>query len=472
MRDFVVSFAAQRRLSLSQMSQKLGYKSRTSLVRLMDAHVRAASVSDFVARMRRHFDLSDAEKAALSRAVEIKLYGEASYMADRALWSILRQEQPENKSSEIRVVDAVSGEPVDLTRYFRDARKLDVTILNAEDAPVMGWVQRILQRPEARVRQYLRGSMDLTEMLNMLRTVSSALTDAGYHIYLRDPESTSGIPRRGSLVICDYLQDGNPREALICFQSQNRATILGRDSNGVFQRLVAPDLDSYHPLKDDGNRQHQAKADYVAYLAHCTQQERGREVLCIKSVPRYDTIPPEVFGDSLMEVIPPQVRQAGVALQRERVDNLRTCRRDIYTVHRLSEMRRLAETGRMPDHFWGMRTLTQAELAAWFRLLLELHRVNPAFHLLFLRDEGLVAPMEFTWVGGLGLILMPQSSSYDFGGNHVETLIYHEEMMSAYHDFYMTEIVQNSCLSEEESLALLEELAAACEDRAGKGANA
>ena len=30
-----------------------------------------------------------------------------------------------------------------------------------------------------------------------------------------------------------------------------------------------------------------------------------------------------------------------------------------------------------------------AELAAWFRLLLELHRVNPAFHLLFLRDEGL-----------------------------------------------------------------------------------
>ncbi len=472
MHDYIAAFADHHRLSLSQLSVLLGYRSRTSLVRIMDQRVRPASVHDFASRLRQHFDLSETEQTALDRAVEIKLYGEASYLADRALWMLLRQETPEQTSGEIRVRDAVTGEPFDLREHFRPASRLRVTILNAEDAPVMAWVNRILTRPDATVRQYLRGSMGLTEMLNLLRTVSRAITAPAYDIYIRQPDEVYHVPRRGSIVICDYFLDGQPRESLIFFKSQSEATILERESNGIFQRLVASDLENYRPLKDNGTRNQQTQANYPAYLENCYRQEKGREVLSIKSVPRYNTIPPRVLGESITDVIPAKVRKAVVAIQEERVNNLFTCRKDIYTVLRLSAMRRLAETGRMPDHCWAMRAFTQAELAEWFRLLLDIHRRNPAFHLLFLRDEQLVGEMEFTWVGGQGLILIPQCANYDIGGSHVETLIYHEEMMSAYRDFFMTEIVRASCLSEAESLALLEELAAACERRAQKGESA
>ena len=469
MREFVLNFAERRRLSLSRLAVRLGYKSRTSLVRVMDQSVRASSVRDFESRLLQHFELSEAERADLERAVEIKLYGEQSYLTDQGLWALLRQDEPEDTSGQIRVVDAVTGRPYAWQERLSQAENIRATILNAEDAPVMGWVRQTLSIPGTRVRQYVRGGLNLTEILAMLRTVSSALTCEGYDIYVRNPEVSAHVPRRGSLLIIECTIGGEPFEYLVCFHSHREAALLERRSNGVFQTLIAPDLDSFCPLKDNGKRQGQAEADYIAYLSHCTKQEYGREVLSIKSVPRYDTIPPSVFGDSLLDVLPAEVRRAGVELQHTRVENLRTCKREIYTVHRLSAMRSLAETGRMPDHFWAMRAFTRAEVAVWFRSLLDNHRVNPHFHVLFLRDEDAVSSTEYTWVGGLGLIIMPQASSYDFGGNHAETLIYHEELMNAYHDFFMDQVIPRACLDENESLALLEALAEECERSADMG---
>ena len=69
MRDYMLDFMRSHELSMAKLAELLGYKSKTSLARLMEDSSRPKSVIQFEAAMRRAFTLTEAEDAALHRAV-------------------------------------------------------------------------------------------------------------------------------------------------------------------------------------------------------------------------------------------------------------------------------------------------------------------------------------------------------------------------------------------------------------------
>ena len=92
MRNWIEKLLQSRHLSLTQLAARLGYKSKTSLARLMDGHVRDSSIRDFEQRALDSLDLSQQERASLHDAAQIKMYGQDNWETDREMWAYLRQE--------------------------------------------------------------------------------------------------------------------------------------------------------------------------------------------------------------------------------------------------------------------------------------------------------------------------------------------------------------------------------------------
>ena len=92
MRDYMLDFMRSHELSMAKLAELLGYKSKTSLARLMEDSSRPKSVIQFEAAMRRAFTLTEAEDAALHRAVAMTILGRATYLAQEEMWRFVRGE--------------------------------------------------------------------------------------------------------------------------------------------------------------------------------------------------------------------------------------------------------------------------------------------------------------------------------------------------------------------------------------------
>ena len=74
-KTFIQDFARRYDLSLLDMSRKLGYKSKTSLDRIINGNVRKESILKFEQMMRSAFRLEQKEALALKQAVQLALLG-------------------------------------------------------------------------------------------------------------------------------------------------------------------------------------------------------------------------------------------------------------------------------------------------------------------------------------------------------------------------------------------------------------
>ena len=92
MRKYIEAFAAFYSMNLSQLSERLGYRSKTSLIRMMDEPVRPKSAQDFRKRLLANFQLSPKQIEELDRALHIKIYGLENYMINQELVRFIHSE--------------------------------------------------------------------------------------------------------------------------------------------------------------------------------------------------------------------------------------------------------------------------------------------------------------------------------------------------------------------------------------------
>lgn len=88
-RDFCERFVAEHGMSMASLAMVLGYRSTTSLYRIMDDSVRPSSLTGFQNSFAEAFALSDDEKKALSEAISLKMYGSEKAAAYQAMSSFL-----------------------------------------------------------------------------------------------------------------------------------------------------------------------------------------------------------------------------------------------------------------------------------------------------------------------------------------------------------------------------------------------
>ena len=94
-RGFLKRIARKNGITMGALTTELGYRSKTSLERLMNGSTRDASLERFEENVRAAFELTEEEQAQLHEAVQVARQGEEQYLVGLKVWDFVSGKQPE-----------------------------------------------------------------------------------------------------------------------------------------------------------------------------------------------------------------------------------------------------------------------------------------------------------------------------------------------------------------------------------------
>ncbi len=473
MRTYIEGLLQSRHMSLTQMAARLGYRSKTSLCRLMDGHVRDVSVRDFEQRVMNRLELTAEEREALHDAAQVKMFGREAWLMDQEMWAYLRQDGIPEMNGEPEIRDADSGETLDINELLSDAEDLRITIFNCQHVPLYENLRVLMDERRALVTHYLYTGPTGREVLHDLRSLSPVLYRQDYKVYANSEAEYNPMDGRtkGDTMVLSCRKRGEEMEAMIHFVRPALGMYLSRRGRpGAILRLIGLDMERYREIKAPLYERCDASdpITYVNYVRMCRDVEYNRAALILRPNPCINTIPPEIAGAALTHNFPEDIRSQLLEIHAQRFDHLITRRKQTHITMKQSALRHLALTGTVTDQFWGLRPFTPEERIVWLEKLLNEQLTNPYIHLHFLRDESVVSDQEFTWYEGVGLLNIHGDSHYNLAAGHAEALITNPIVVNHFHDFYLKRLVMGSCLNEAETCEILRGLIALVRSKAGK----
>lgn len=468
MRQYILDFISSRELSLSKLAQSLGYKSKTSLVRLMDDNTREKSVRQFESAMTHAFALTDGELEALRRAVQITLLGRARYLAEREMWRFVQGEAAPAEER-LTVTDAETGADVDLMARYAGAEGLRITLVNGHGTTIFPLLRRLLERG-ATVEHYIYADDNDAKTICAVNSLLAIFYQKGYSGYVcmgnRYDEATApqGLMESDLMVVRCKRADGVQWEDVLVFPEPDACTLLTHQGdNAALTRMLGLKHELYTPIKRT-YFQCSALENYIKYSQDYADLERNRAILKLKPDIGVDWIPVQILAAALMEgPLPPEEMgeatiQALYEIYGRRFHNTFAKHKPAHTIMKRSAMQRFAQTGRTSDHFWAMRPYTPQERVAILSELLNQQQNNPYFHIYFLADEQIIRNAEFALYENLGILMLESDTDYNLAGGHSEILLTHPELMRLFQKFFMDELIKHHVLPEAETVRFLQGL--------------
>ena len=467
LREAIRAIADARDLTLNELAGKLGYKSGTSLMRLMDDPVRDKTLETFEQRVQTELTLSEEELRLVSDGILVKREGPQAWLVRQEVAAFVRGDQREDPGRiEIRGPDG--RRYAGLTDYLAGRKELRLTVFNCMDDRVAGELERLLRHTDAVIRNDISLDDRQRRTIYCYRTIAPLMFHRHYEPYVLPEGSPASAPgmtglSRSDAIVCESVdEEGQTRRELFILV------------DGAAQALPLPAMEgmdrpkSLVPLKQTWY-DCESFADYIGYSQSYYDLEKDHAWWKLKPDIGVDSISGDILARAVREGPIPWEKEYDEVLEvlrvmyNERFANAFGRGKHHFTVMKQSAMKRFVETGRTTDHFWAMRAYTGQERLQILRVLVDKARTDPFVHLLFLKDEGLVRDMEMCYYEDRGLLLLRADTDYDLRADHGQILLRDPAVLESYRSYYMDQIVKRGCLDERESLAVLEKLLATAE---------
>lgn len=469
MRQYITKFMEDRNLSMTRLSELLGYRSKTSLARLMEDGSREKSLLQFESAMKSAFDLTDNERAGLQRAVQIAIRGRTAYLAEEEMWQFLRGGAG-NDGGELTIMEYATGQRIDLLERYASMKDVRILLLNCHSVAVFSILRRLLALEHVSVEHYIRSDGNAAKTICAVNSLISVFYKRRYSAYTcvnnpyDDATAPQGVMKADMMAVSCTLTDGGTREDVIVFNGHTEGSLL---THGGLQGMLADALglkrEKYAPLKRTYFHC-SAFENYIQFSHDYAELERNRAIWKIKPDIGVDWIPVQILAQALMEGPAPEgeldeaVVQALYEIYDRRYQNTISKRKPAHTIMKRGAMRRFALTGRTSDHFWAMRPYTPPERAAILTDILHHQQHNPFFHIYFLKDDCTLRDAEITLYDGLGILMTESDTDYNLAAGHSEVMLAHPELMELFKEFFIKGLVKQHTLPEEESCRFLCEL--------------
>lgn len=471
MKQFVQMLQKSRSLSIADLSLLLGYKSPTSVMRIVQDKANADSVSRFCQLLKENEDiaLTDEEAEQLDRILEKKRLGSSEYAATDILRQLLKEDPI---MADPVLASAQTGERQTMLERYLPMKDLFITVINCEAVPLFGALEQLTSKGIARVEHYLFSDQSLIRTVMTIRSVLPILHDEAYFgatTYCTREEILSS-PRGillADVMLCEYALDGTPFYDLVIFQKDGegmRFTFPG--SGATVHRMLQCVKDGAQPIRNAG--MDGFGDDYVAYVRYCADLEKDRAVYRIKPDFGMEQVPLHawlrafaqgpVAGD---ESLSGQMNDLA-ELFRQRQTNALNKKQAQHHVFKQRAVWKFVRTGRLSDQFWAFGSLTMPERLETLENLLDQHTNNPYFHLYFLKDDDAMRDDEFVCYDGAGLSIIKAGTDYDLTGRHSETLVTQTEFLKIYRNFFLHSILHYNVQPEYKTRKLLLEMIEYC----------
>ena len=459
---FILRFTKERNLTVIALAEKLGYKSKTSLDRLMNANSRESSIQKFEELMLTAFDLNETERAALHRAVRIACEGEEQYRISEKMHALLFTHNIPPDAPKPVLRDAETNAAVNWKNRYQHAKNMRVIVWDCRGIPALfSLLARLMRERPLSVTHYLTESRDRLATMAALEAIFPVLYRPEYEGFIIPRQGRNDELHQSDLLFIDWTDEQGARHGdIISFHSPHAGRLVEVDQT-TFERLLHlfKEPQPCTPLKMT-YPEYTSFEDYIRYSADIAALEHDHSVWKVKPDLCVDLIPPYILEAALMRgpVTPKDETYCTVihALRRvydKRYQNTFGKKKHCFTLLKQKAMQNFVETGRTTDHFWAMDTFTKRERVEIIFSLLEQQLHNPYVHLLFLKDDDAIRDMEVICYGNEGVMLLETDIDYRFD-RQTDVMITHPDIVKLYQDFFMKSLVKEYALPESKTVAI------------------
>lgn len=476
-REFITAYLKDRDMTMAELTGKLGYRSKTSIVRIMNSDVSARSLETFVTRLRKHGSLSEKEIDQLKEAAEL-LSWQDDYYPSREMLGLLQGKVYEEGEVVMECVnpdrdDALTKDiPTVFSEAFEGAKDIHVMLMNSQYVPVFDKLRSMIEQQDARISHYLLVNEDTSRTIHAMNVVFPIMFMSNYSCYLLNKSSQMGHNgvQSSDFMLANWTSaEGVRCESLVLFDTPNHARVYRSLHPGTLVKLLDIPTEEYMSIKHSYLDDFKI-GDYVQFCKECADIERNRRLYAIKPDICLESIPVDIIlaaareGDLGQVEDFAMVEEALTGIFEQRFKNTFDHRKAHHLIMKRSALWKFVRTGRLSDHFWGLRPFTLRERATIIRHLIDQVDSNPYFHVYFLKDNQFIRDMEIFCYDGKGLLMVNASADYDLSKGYAEVMLDHPEFQRLYKDFYLKHLIREHVISPTDTHDFLRSLVEYCED--------
>ncbi len=474
-RSCVKRILQTRKMNLVQLTAALEYKSKTSIIRILDEDVRIKSALDFEKKINTKLGLTPDESQALHDALQIKIRGREACQMEKEIESLIRFSETAPLSDGMRLATVQElerehdwSDPASLTgrglaEHYANVHDIHIYIANEGLLAGIRQLFEILKRPDVQVTHFLYTRPRLSDTLHNLTSYLPVFYCTRYQMYFQEeePVEDTPVPMRSSahMMVQYTTEDGKRMEDLVGFASRRQGVILASyPSEGLFDHVISRVRGSARVIKRDFQEDLSVKG-VLDFLQYCAGLEKNVSFWRIKKDFCLDCVPREILKAAVTNLPMDDEIQEEVltCMENRHRENLRT-KHMVYQVFKKSAFESFARSGVISDHPIFLRPFTRHERSEILKSLLETASTNLHHRILFLKDESEVGDLEIDCYHKKGLLLLPSHVDYNFQNNYSEALIPYEPLTEAFGMYFVQTFMKKACLSDNESVAYLRSL--------------
>lgn len=466
MDELVHTLMEERGLTLAEFTALLGYQSKTSLARIMKNQTNQRALDTFVKRLCEKLTLTDRERQQLDETLEYMQWQE-DYQASREMIRFLKGELSAEET--VMIEDVGTHQISDFAERYKSAVNIRITMLNCQFISVFPALLNYVRRYDAEIEHFLLlGEMPIG-VLKAANVMIPLLYEARFTCYaLRIDKSAEWLHAFGMLasdvMVIHYVDAaGESREDLLVFDRPNHGCVLSGPMTGGVLRLLSIPRDRFKPVKRTYGPSTSMES-YVQLSADCAELEYNRAVYLLKPDVCINWIPVDILESALLAGgIPGIAQMSGIldklrAIFESRVRNAFDKRKISRTILKRGAMLRFARTGRMLDHFWGMRPFTREERVRILENLLDQIEGNPYFNVYFLKDNSCIQDACINYYEDAGILILDSNTDYQLSSNYSEIMISHPEFMRLFKEYFERVLLVREVVSFTETVDFVRKL--------------
>lgn len=467
--SYVRAIMRKRDLTLLTLCDMLGYRSPTSVTRIMQGSANRESLLKFAERLRActELALTRQENSALDDLIELHDIGDQDYVAMVAMRRMIRGETivPE-KTLMLQWQD---GTKRSFLAHYSSLKVQSMLILNSESVTLFHDLALMLAKKPFPVEHYMFAGNHPLHTVQCLHAAMPVIYSESYQSYsysiARDPALTTRGIITSDALFCEYEgADGETVHEMTIFVESDLGLVQRTTKGSELMRYVLPRRDRLCPI-----RVSVPDSDMFQYNAFCLELERNCGVYRIKTDIGLDQIPVSILKRAVADHAPPEVVETLDSLAdqfADRQENTLNKRAPQYHIMKRRAMWQFIQTGRMSDHLWCCRSFTMRERLEILTFIRDELMRKAEFHLRFLKDDDALRDDEIVLYEGKGLSIIKPGTDYNLQKDHVECLITQTEFISFFRRFFMESTMRYRVETEEASRAELDRMIDFCQREA------
>lgn len=405
----------EKNLSVADLTGRMGYKSKTTVFRLLNGQSNYASCEQFCDRLTP--ELSADWQERFKRALLAEKIGIGTYRVLEELDSqLFFSEKGSRTESGVSISSPAGG-----GRIF---------ILGCPWKMISGLVKMLLaQDGEAHIFHYMT-RREVIGSPSVLPLLIREIPDVRYQAFFLDNQDLKDVPISWNTIFRLSGENGSYLIPQSDGKEWKELQLPGGYETLEGIRKLLYNLPQASLYRFDGLKNGR---EYIEFTKNALKMERGRDAVIIKPTPGMQMLPADAvisaFSDYLSDNLEPvrAARDSLIYIFRQRAENFYDPGRHTDMVLSESSMMNFMRTGRMDDHFYAFRPYTREERTVIFQALHDFAQ-RKGNHIQLLHDR--TWPISVEAYDGYGALLYPSRTNYN-----AETDSYRELFLPG-KDFY------------------------------------